>query len=52
MSGDNVVLYAATYHDPAAAGADYEALESAVESSGLEIEGSSWSVEMTRARSR
>jgi uncharacterized membrane protein len=40
MSGNNVVLYAATYHDPAAAGSDYEELKSAVESSGLEIEGS------------
>jgi uncharacterized membrane protein len=40
MAGDNLVLYVATYNDPAAAAADYKTLKDAESSDELAIEGS------------
>ena len=40
MAGDNLVLYVATYNDPAAAAADYKSLKDAEGSTELMIEGS------------
>jgi uncharacterized membrane protein len=40
MAGDNLVLYVATYNDPAAAASDYKALKDAEGSDELVIEGS------------
>ncbi len=40
MAGDNLVLYVATYNDPAAAASDYKTLKDAEGSDELVIEGS------------
>jgi uncharacterized membrane protein len=40
MTGDNLVLYVATYMDPAGATADYKALKEATAGSDFSIEGS------------